>query len=213
MAETLAAAGQTPYLQFGEVQWWYFPDASGMPYADDYTKTQFQATYGREISVIPNNKVPPSLYPEEAAFLPALIGAFTSQVMSYVRQTAPACKFEVLYPPDVNEHQFNRVVNLPATWNPEALDCFKTESFTYTYERNLDKSAESMAVSATLGFARANRAHLVGISDWTTAWQKEARLAKAQALESVVLFALDQFALIGYPAPLPVGMRRGAFQG
>ena len=25
MAQTMAAAGQTPYLQFGEVQWWYFP--------------------------------------------------------------------------------------------------------------------------------------------------------------------------------------------
>jgi len=119
----------------------------------------------------------------------------------------------VLYPPDVNEHQFNRAANLPATWTPAALDCFKTESFTYTYERNLDKSAGSMAVSETLGFARAKRAHLVGISDWTTAWQKEARLAKAKALESVVLFALDQFALIGYPAPLGAGMRRALFLG
>jgi len=53
----------------------------------------------------------------------------------------------------------------------------------------------------------------VGISDWTTAWQKEVRLAKAEALESVVLFALDQFALIGYAAPMPRGMRRAAFQG
>jgi len=213
MAEILAAAGQAPYLQFGEVQWWYFPDSSGMPYADDYTKTQFQASYGREISVIPNNNVPPLQYPEEAAFLPALIGSFTSQVMSYVRATMPACKFEVLYPPDVNEYEFNRAANLPATWNPATLDCFKTESFTYTYERNLDKSAASMAVSETLGFARAKRAHLVGISDWTTAWQKEARLAKAEGLESVVLFALDQFALIGYPAPLGAGMRRAAYQG
>jgi len=213
MAEILVGAGQTPFLQFGEVQWWYFPDATGMPYADDYTKQQFQATYGRPISVIPNNNVPPSQYPEEAAFLPALIGGFTDQVMSYVRQTVPACKFEVLYPPDVNEPQFNRVVNLPATWTPSALDCFKSESFTYTYSRNLDKSAESMGFAGTLGFSRAKRAHLVGISDWTTAWAREARLAKGQALESVVLFALDQFALIGYPAPVGPGTRRAVFQG
>jgi len=155
----------------------------------------------------------PAQYPEEAAFLPALIGSFTDQVMSHVRETVPACKFEVLYPPDVNEPQFNRVANLPAAWTPAALESFKTESFTYTYERDLDKSAGSIAFSETLGFARAKRAHLVGISDWTTPWQKEARLAKAEALESVVLFALDQFALIGYPAPLGAGSRRGAFQG
>jgi len=39
------------------------------------------------------------------------------------------------------------------------------------------------------------------------------RLAKAEALGSVVLFALDQFALIGYPAPVPGGMRRAVYLG
>lgn len=213
MAQILVAAGQAPYLQFGEVQWWYFPDATGMPYADDYTKQQFQATYGRPISVIANNSVPPSQYPQEAAFLPTLIGSFTDQVMSYVRQTVPAAKFEVLYPPDVNEPQFNRAVNLPGTWTPATLECFKTESFTYTYSRNLDKSAESMGFSGALGFGRGKRAHLVGISDWTTPWAREARLAKGKGLESVVLFALDQFALIGYPAPVGGGSRRAVFLG
>jgi hypothetical protein len=53
----------------------------------------------------------------------------------------------------------------------------------------------------------------VGISDSTTAWQKEMRLAKAEALGSVVLFALDQFALIGYAAPLGAGSRRSVFLG
>ena len=39
--------GQTPYLQFGEVQWWYFPDdGSGMPYYDAYTTSTFHPTYG-----------------------------------------------------------------------------------------------------------------------------------------------------------------------
>jgi hypothetical protein len=214
MAEAMVAAGVAPYLQFGEVQWWYFPDASGMPFADDYTKEQFQATYGRPISVIPNNHVAPSQYPEEAAFLPGLIGSFTNQIIAYVRETLPACKFEVLYPPDVNEPQFNRVVNLPgADWTPAKLDSFKTESFTYTYSRDLDKSAGSIEFSRTLGFACAQRAHLVGLSDWTAPWQKEVRRAKAEGLANVVLFALDQFALIGYAAPVPEGRRRALFLG
>lgn len=214
MAEQMANAGLTPYLQFGEVQWWYFPDSTGMPYADEYTKQAFQAAYGREISVIPNNNVAVASYPQEAAFLPTLIGSFTNQVMSYVRESVPACKFETLYPVDVNEPEFNRAVNLPsADWTPAKLDCLKTESFTYTYGRNLDKSAGSIEMSKTLGFPCAKRAHLVGISDSTTAWQKEMRLAKAEALGSVVLFALDQFALIGYAAPLGAGRRRSVFLG
>jgi hypothetical protein len=51
---------------------------------------------------------------------------------------------------------------------------------------------------------------LVGVSDSSTAWLKEARLAEANGLESVVLFALDQFCLIGYSLPLSTGMRRSA---
>ena len=53
----------------------------------------------------------------------------------------------------------------------------------------------------------------MGISDSTAAWRKEMRLAKAEALGSVVLFALDQFALSGYAAPVPEGMRRSVFEG
>jgi hypothetical protein len=53
----------------------------------------------------------------------------------------------------------------------------------------------------------------VGISDYTTPWAKELRLALGQGLESVVLFALDQFCLIGYGLPLEDGSRRALFMG
>jgi hypothetical protein len=38
-------------------------------------------------------------------------------------------------------------------------------------------------------------------------------MSKAQGVESVVLFALDQFCLIGYAAPLPRSQRRSRFMG
>ena len=48
MATVMNAAGLTPYLQFGEVQWWYFPNVtvidgavSGMPFYDAYTTSTF----------------------------------------------------------------------------------------------------------------------------------------------------------------------------
>ncbi|MFB3829026.1 MAG: hypothetical protein ACE15B_19825 [Bryobacteraceae bacterium] len=110
-------------------------------------------------------------------------------------------RFEVLYPPDVNDTPLNRAINLPASWTPAALDCFKTENFTYTYARDLNKARDSVRLPITLGFTRANSAHLVGVGEYTTPWDKEALLAKAEQVASVVLFALDQYCLMGHVKP------------
>jgi hypothetical protein len=215
MATVLTAAGLTPYLQFGEVQWWYFPDdGSGMPFYDAYTTSTFETQFGRPMAVISSNTVDPTTIPQEAAFLPGLIGSFTAQVRNFVRSTYPNCRFEVLYPPDVNNFPLTQVINYPKSdWTPGNLNCLKTESFTYTYERNLDLSLESMNSVNSLGFALSQRSHLVGVSDSSTAWLKEARLAEANGFESVVLFALDQMCLVGYELPLSRGLRRSAQLG
>jgi hypothetical protein len=169
----------------------------------------FQAQYGRPMTVITTNTLDPTTVPQEAAFLPGLIGAFTSQIMNYVRTAYPNCRFEVLYPTDVNNFALTRVINYPtSTWTPANLNCLKTESFTYTYERNLDLSVETIDYGAALGFTPATRSQLVGISDSSTAWLKEVRMAQGAGFESVVLFALDQMCLVGYDLPLSRGLRR-----
>ncbi len=214
MATLMKEAGLEPYLQFGEVQWWYFPNGAGMPYYDTYTRESFRSLYGREMAVIPSNDASPSEHPEEAAFLSSLVGQFTQEIIEYVRQTLPECQFEVLYPTDVNGPAFNRAVNLPVNyWTAETLAGFKTESFLFTHGRNLDKALESIRVPEALGFPVHKRSHLIGISDYTTPWLKEARLARAEGVRTVVLFALDQFCLIGYPAPLQEGTRRAVWLG
>jgi hypothetical protein len=53
----------------------------------------------------------------------------------------------------------------------------------------------------------------VGIGEYTTPWGKEQRLALGEGVESVVLFALDQFCLIGYELPLDRGARRALYMG
>ncbi len=214
LATLMSDAGQAPYLQFGEVQWWYFPDdGSGMPYYDAYTTSTFAATYGHALHVFTDSSVLPSLYPDEAAFLPSLIATFTNAIMSFVRTTYSGAKFEVLYPPDVNDTPLNTAVNLASNWTPSALECLKTENFTFTGDRNLNLAKNAIVLPMQLGFPRAKSAHLVGIGDYTTPWKKEVRLSKGEGLESVVLFALDQFCLIGYAVPLPQGARRSAFMG
>ena len=213
-----ASVGLTPFLQFGEVQWWYFPnnglpaggglvDYDGMPFYDDWTQSQFFGAYGTAMATITTNTVNPASYPNESAFLPGLIGDFTNAIIAYVQASQPSCRFEVLYPVDVNQTAFNQAINYPvAAWTPSILNVLKTEGFGFTLGRTLD--AAETAIADSHGFPASQRSHLVGIGDPTTAWVREAHSAVGQGFESVVLFALDQFCLIGYSLPLPEGLRR-----
>jgi hypothetical protein len=214
MADLMASAGVRPYLQFGEVQWWYFAAGSGMPFYDSYTTTTFQARYGKPMGAILSQNADPSGYPDECAFLPEVIGEFTSAIMTYVRQTHADTRFEVLYPPDVNDTALDRLVNFPHThWTPASLDSLKTENFTYTGDRDLNKALASIELPIELGFGRSQSSHLVGIGEYTTPWSQEQRMAAGEQLDSVVLFALDQFCLIGYSLPLERAARRSRYMG
>jgi hypothetical protein len=217
MAGLMAAAGITPYLQFGEVQWWYFAEtdpASGMPFYDAYTTSTFQEQYGRAMSTILSQDADPSGLAQECVFLPSLIGQFTSTIRQFVRQMYSSTLFEVLYPHDVNNTALNRIINYPLNdWTASNLACLKTENFTYTGDRDLNLARESIQFPALKGFPPAQASHLIGISDYTTPWAKERWLAIAAGDESVVLFALDQFCLIGYTLPVRSGPRRASFMG
>jgi hypothetical protein len=193
----------------------YFPNDglgfnfSGMPFYDAWNLAEFAALYGHPLATITVNTADPAAYPDEAAYLPTVIGNFTNSIMGFVRATQPGCRFEVLYPTDVNQTVFNRAINYPvAAWTPATLICLKTEAFGFTFGRNLDKSLATLDFGSALGFSAAGRSHLVGAGDSTAAWLKEVRAAEGKRFESVVLFAIDQFCLIGYDVPLPSGLRR-----
>ncbi len=226
MADVMHAAGVQPYLQFGEVQWWYFcpprnptagdwsplPDG-GMPFYDKYTTSTFQSQYQRAMHVFTDPSNDPSDYPDESSFLPGLIGQFTASIMAYVRQTYPDAEFEVLYPLDTNDAALTQVINLPSNWRADSLSCFKTENFTYTGDYNVVQATTAMELPFQLGFTAKSAAHLVGIGNYMTPWLKETRIAKGQKLASVVLFALDQCCLIGYAFPLPTSPGAGSYMG
>ena len=220
MAGLQASAGLQPFLQFGEVQWWYFPnngagtDYSGMPFYDAWTQAQFLAQYGFAMPAITTNSVNPASYPDEVAFLAMVLGNFTNAVMAFVRTSEANCRFEVLYPTDTNSTVFDQAINFPqSAWTPSALAVLKTEDFGFTLERDLDLAESSVDFAATVGFPATQSSHLVGISDPTTPWLKEAQFALGKGFESVVLFALDQYCLIGYATPLPESFRRSVRMG
>jgi len=215
-----ADAGLQPYLQFGEVQWWYFPSDglghpfSGMPFYDAWATAEFEAEYGRAMTVFTDNTADPSAYPDEVTFLQTVLGNFSAAIMDCVRGTYPTARFEVLYPLDVNQTAFNQGINFPSTqWTAATLDCLKTEGFGFTLQRNLDGSEQAMRLSGFPAFPAVQRSHLVGVGDATTAWRQEAQFAQGRGFESVVLFALDQLCLIGYALPLPDTFRRSVRMG
>lgn len=204
MAALQAEAGLTPYLQSGEVQWWYFPkDSAGMPYYDEYTELQFALLHdGASMQRIETNAADPTEFLQEAQHLRNTLGKFTASLRATLKAAFPAARHEVLYPGDVNAPAFNKFVNLPITdWTPTNLTCFKTEGLTFAFDRDLNKSLDCMRINADLGFSNGGRSHLVGITDAKTAWPKEAGLAQAEGVECVVLFAIDQFCLMGYRLP------------
>jgi hypothetical protein len=215
MADVMSEAKVTPYLQFGEVQWWYFADKFGMPFYDAYTEQRFRdRNEQREMAVIASELADPLQYAAEVELLPSLIGEFTDVVMAHVRETHPDCRFEVLYPPDTNNTPLCRAINYPAAqWTPAALACLKTENFTFTGNRDLNLARISIDLPSSLGFPPEQRSHLIGIGEPTTPWRRERELAIAAGVESVVLFALDQLCLIGYALPLDAATGRSLFMG
>lgn len=112
------------------------------------------------------------------------------------------------YPTDVNQTTFDQAINYASVWTPSNLTVLKTESIGFTLARNLDAGLGTIDFGATKAFLPAQRSHLVSVSDSTTPWVKEVRMAAGAGFESVVLFALDQFCLEGYPDPLPNSSRR-----
>lgn len=220
MAGLQASAGLTPFLQFGEVQWWYFPNNgagvafAGMPFYDAWTQSQFLAEYGRAMTIFTTNTENPADYPDEMSFLPGVIGNFTNAIMSFVQSTEASCRFEVLYPTDTNQTSFNQAINYPqSAWTPAALAALKTEDFGFTLGRDLNEIAQTLEFGTALGFPAAQRAQLTGVSDPASPWLKEAQSAAGMHFESVVLWALDQFCLIGYALPFKPGLRRSLRMG
>ncbi len=217
MADLQAAAGMTPYLQSGEVQWWYYPynqigePSVSMPFYDAYTQQQFQAEFGVPMPTIVSKSDTTTLN-----FLANLIGHFTAAIRASLQAKYPKCRYEILFPTDTNDPNTNPVAygaNFASSdWTPQNVSCLKTESFIYTGERSLDNSLYSMGFSAAKGFPASQRSHLIGIGDATSSWLKETNYAQGEQLESVVLFALDQYCLIGYPVPPAVRSSRSSRQ-
>jgi len=216
-ADEIAAAGLPVVLQFGETQWWYFPNASGMPYYDSETKAAFQAAYGRPMHRFLANTDDPADDQATADFLRDRIWAYCHEVIDYVRQYHPTAVFECLWPLDANQGKpkpntgyraLNMHVNLPNEWRTSSygVKYFRVEGFDYDiWQKNANLMRQTMAFPSALGRPAAECMYLAGIYG-----PPDPPMAQAYGmwlplkLYSLCFWAFDQFCLNSRPVPLQI---------
>jgi hypothetical protein len=216
-ADEIAAAGLPVVLQFGETQWWYFPNASGMPYYDDKTKAAFQARYGRPLHRFLANTDDPNDDIEAADFLRDRIWEYCAEVISYVRRFHPTAVFECLWPLDANQGKpapdpefraLNFHVNLPNEWKTSAygVKYFRAEGFDYdVWQKNARLMRQTLEVPLKLGRPASECMYLAGIYGPPDPPMREAYgMWRNRGLYSFCFWAFDQFCLNSRPVPLEV---------
>jgi hypothetical protein len=216
-ADEIAAAGLPVVLQFGETQWWYFPNASGMPYYDDETKAAFETLYGRPMHRFLANTDDPNDDIETADFLRDRTWAYCQEVIAHVRQSHPSAVFECLWPLDANQgkpapdpafRRLNMHVNLPNEWKTSAygVKYFRSEGFDYdVWQKNTVRMRQTMEFPLKLGRPPEECMYLTGIFGPPDPPMAQAYgMWRYRSLHSFSFWALDQFCLNSRPVPLDV---------
>jgi hypothetical protein len=222
-ADEIAAAGLPVVLQFGETQWWYFPNASGMGFYDDDTKAAFQARYGRPLHRFLANTESPSEDIEAADFLRDRIWEYCAEVIQYVHSFHPSAVFECLWPLDANQGKpapdpafraLNFHVNLPNEWKTSAygVKYFRSEGFDYdVWQKNAVQMRQTLEFPMKLGRPASECMYLAGIYGPPDPPMREAYgMWRNRGLYSLCFWAFDQFCLNSRPVPLEVASQATA---
>jgi hypothetical protein len=232
LAASQAAAGLTPWIQFGEFLWWYFDwytnssggeQHAGMAFYDSYTTAQASSALGRPLSYFDTINSDPSVNDyADANFLRETIKTHIDGLRTAILTATPGTQFELLYPYDVTYPvtnafgiggRLNNYVNFPAEYSAQStsgLDRIKMEALSFgSQERNLAKIKASIMFPMTSPntWPAGSLAWLVawfnGGCPWTSEW------LQARGLVSLVNFwALDHLTLNSWPLPLPAGVAR-----
>jgi hypothetical protein len=226
LAAAQAAAGLQPWLQFGEFLWWFFdwyPSGgsqhhAGMAFYDAYTTAQASSVLGHALHYFDTINDDPSLNLTDANFLREQIKAHIDTLIAWVLASTPTCKFELLYPYDVNfpttnafgiGGRLNNFVNFPSEYATKAgsgLDRLKMESLSFgSQERNLDKQAISVNFPCTApnSWDRADTAYLVPVDNGGCPWPSEYLAASNKSVPFLSFWAWDHVSLFSWPLPLP----------
>jgi hypothetical protein len=236
VAALLSAAGVVvPWLQFGEVGWWFFPgsgplDTQGMAYYDAYTTAAATTALGRNLYsfTIPNDDPSVNSY-ADANFLVGLLQTHCNAIATAVLGSTASTQFEMLWPYDVNWFtsytdpmgvlspiggRLNRYVNLPSAYTAAGSDLnrFKIEALAWgTTYRNLMNALATFNFYATdTTWPLSDILCLVPWDDPGCPFENEFLEAQDVGVPQVCFWALDHIILFSWsnqmPAQLAIGV-------
>ncbi len=214
----MSSRGLTPLLQFGEFVWWFFSNWSsmnpsgGMGFHDAETLADAQTALGRPLHrfIHPNDDPSINGY-ADAAFLRNRLRDYVQSLVTSVRTSFPAAKFEVLFPYDVAHpvpagiHQLggalNRFVNFPEEWESKStsgFDLLKIEALDFgAWCRDLDLCKRAIQFPLSLDWPLESLRYLSPVFRPASVWKKEYLLARGNRIPIVNFWAYDHFCLHG----------------
>ena len=220
IAQLQAAAGLTPFVQYGEFLWWYFAGPGGMAFYDDETMAAAQTALGRPLHVFATPNDDPSINSgADAQFLRNRLRDHVAALVTDLKSAYPAAKCELLWPYDVNypaSDQLNYAVNLPGEWKTQAasgFDFIKVEALAFsTANRSLDLAKEAIDLFPSFGWPPPALRYLVPVFGSATPWHRELALCFGAGITTNNLWAFDHVCLYNLRVPEPQLERRSLMQ-
>lgn len=221
-AQVIAALGIQPWLQFGEILWWFFTGGATatMAYYDAYTSARATAILGRSLYVFTNpNDDPATNGYQDSNLLRGMLQTHLATCRSTVQSAVPTARFEILWPDDVNwptayenvtypyliGGALNRYVNLPDSLLTigGVIDRWKTEALawgsTYLSIDNAQTAIEMVQQFTT--WPRNQGRYLVPWNTSNALWRQEFPLSVAilsSASTNINLWAIDHAILFSW---------------
>ena len=213
----MAAAGLTPWLQFGEVGWWFNAGGSpaSMAYYDADTTAAAATALGRALHVFAGPGDNPAANPADVAFLAGRLAGYVASVQASVAGAVAGVKWELLWPLDVNLPEtkpLNWAVNLPAAWQAHSgsgFDSFLCEGFQFGgTDRDLNLAGRCAGYPfLELGWDRASCGYLMGLFNAGWPWVRDYLVGARTRVPMVKIWAWDHVCLYGRMVPVPVESR------
>lgn len=223
----VASILSSPYLQFGEVGWWFFPgliptDTRGMAFYDAYTSDAANTSLGRPLYHFTDPDNDPAVNAHaDANFLQSQIEDHIHTICLQVLGGFPGAKFSMLFPSDVNwptsfqdmvavplGGQLNYYINIPGDYkNPGSdIDRIDGEALAWgTTYRTVDNAIVSMSLAASAGWTwdLANCKYFVPWQNGGCPWEAEFLQTARTALGALVFWAFDHLILFSWKLPFP----------
>lgn len=235
VAALLGTAGiTTPWLQFGEVEWWFFPgssptDTQGMAYYDAYTSSEATTILGRALATFNTPNDSPGINSfADANFLVDLLQTHIHSIVTAVLAATSSAQFELLFPYDINwptsyvdpmgvlppiGGQLNRYVNLPTDYcaSGSDIDRLKMEALAWgtTYRNLTNAIATFLFYTTDTSWSLSDVLCLIPWDNQGCPFENEFLQSQNVPIPQICFWALDHIILFSWGNQMPTQLAIG----